>query len=345
MDRGHDVAVVQAWLPLPSPTPPPLCSTTSVPNSPMTVAPLVTYEAVNGSADVDEDGLSLPSSSSPQRVRYCSVLPFVVLSSILVWCAAAASWLLVRRALGLSSLGCLDLQPPPQSQAQVRSDAGAGEAAAEGQADRQRPSPQLYAQFHPHWPRLLRAGDRDVLTRAYRSLPSEECGVLTGREVGSWSLSPELELRFHVHGCRMRRPTANQANRCLRDQSLVFVGDSLTRYQYLSLIGFLHSGLWPEPLGGLPDMPNPVMEMEHGNWTAFYASSTTQYGGREVCTCVRDASDGYERRRFHSPDHHLTLRLFYYVLAESVEKGAGGGARGGAAAQQPQRLQLQRKAR
>jgi hypothetical protein len=99
---------------------------------------------------------------------------------------------------------------------------------------------------------------------------------------------------------------------------LTFIGDSLTRYQYLSLIHFLHSGLWPEPLGDVSGQPNPVMEREHANWTVYYSTSNEVYGGHEVCTCRRDDVDEYERRHFHLDTVGLTIRSITVPVLGSV---------------------------
>jgi hypothetical protein len=45
--------------------------------------------------------------------------------------------------------------------------------------------------------------------------------------------------------CQLKRYTARQAGMCLKNKSLLFIGDSLTRYQYLSLAYFLEHKQWP----------------------------------------------------------------------------------------------------
>jgi hypothetical protein len=45
--------------------------------------------------------------------------------------------------------------------------------------------------------------------------------------------------------CQLKRYTAHQARRCLTDKSMLFIGDSLTRYQYFSLVYFLEYKKWP----------------------------------------------------------------------------------------------------
>jgi len=45
--------------------------------------------------------------------------------------------------------------------------------------------------------------------------------------------------------CSLKRYTAQQARQCLQDKHVNFIGDSLTRYHFLSLSYFLHKGRYP----------------------------------------------------------------------------------------------------
>jgi hypothetical protein len=45
--------------------------------------------------------------------------------------------------------------------------------------------------------------------------------------------------------CRLKRYTSSEARQCLSNKHLSFIGDSLTRYQYLSLAYFLERGQYP----------------------------------------------------------------------------------------------------
>ena len=73
------------------------------------------------------------------------------------------------------------------------------------------------------------------------------CGNTTGRS-GSWSATPGGGLRYSRNHADVSAAAALVA---LRGRSIVFIGDSNTRYQYLSLASFLLTGAWPErPLPG-----------------------------------------------------------------------------------------------
>ena len=73
------------------------------------------------------------------------------------------------------------------------------------------------------------------------------CGKPTGRS-GSWGATPIGGLRYSRNRADVSAAAALVA---LRGRSIVFIGDSNTRYQYLSLVSFLLTGAWPErPLPG-----------------------------------------------------------------------------------------------
>jgi len=87
-----------------------------------------------------------------------------------------------------------------------------------------------------------------------------------------------------AHICRLHRYTADEARQCLAHSvgHLNFIGDSISRYQFLSLAQFVHTGHYPAhfpragetscrrlddngvPHCAPPDQPNLAM---HGDWT------------------------------------------------------------------------------
>ena len=76
--------------------------------------------------------------------------------------------------------------------------------------------------------------------------------------------------------CRLRRLTAPQARQCLNRKKLVFIGDSITRYIYSTLVHFLSREQWPERYGGQKGGKSVVIgrEFVHGKttpdiWCAF----------------------------------------------------------------------------
>ncbi|KAJ1452963.1 hypothetical protein M885DRAFT_498834 [Pelagophyceae sp. CCMP2097] len=69
-------------------------------------------------------------------------------------------------------------------------------------------------------------------------------GFLT-RDPGRWHLRPDGSRAYDVEPCRVVRYTPEDARRCLKGRHLFFMGDSVTRYQTLSLMYFLENSKWP----------------------------------------------------------------------------------------------------
>ena len=124
----------------------------------------------------------------------------------------------------------------------------------------------------------------------------------------SWTLradgSRELKL---PQTCRLKRYTSSQARQCLNKKHISFVGDSLTRYQFVSLAYFIERGEYPPRFGhslscshidenGKPTcstpLPNVCMEGDWHDWQAYHSAlgGSTDGGifnGRLQCGCAR----------------------------------------------------------
>jgi hypothetical protein len=61
----------------------------------------------------------------------------------------------------------------------------------------------------------------------------------------------------NTNSCTLHRYSAQEARQCLAGNHINFIGDSLTRYQFLSLAHFIHKGEYP-PRFGLGFCPTPV---------------------------------------------------------------------------------------
>uniref|UniRef100_A0A6U4JN35 SGNH domain-containing protein n=2 Tax=Hemiselmis andersenii TaxID=464988 RepID=A0A6U4JN35_HEMAN len=154
-----------------------------------------------------------------------------------------------------------------------------------------------------------------------------ECVGITGSEEGFWSeydpgykLKGAKPLRYHLKGCKLHRYTQEEARQCLKDRHFLFIGDSLTRYQYMSLVMFLEDH-WPDDTGEKEGF-NPCREAwGQGGWKVFYQTSSKLLKGKEICDCFR--LDGpmsrntqntlVENRYFHLAAHNLSvtyLQLF-----------------------------------
>lgn len=98
-----------------------------------------------------------------------------------------------------------------------------------------------------------------------------------------------------------------------RNLRLVFVGDSITRYQYLSLAYWLRYGRWFDPTV----YPNNLVNAHsfhhtyHPNedWNEFFLQSNRMLQPMELCDCLRRESNlvAIERRYFRDDERNNTL--------------------------------------
>lgn len=93
---------------------------------------------------------------------------------------------------------------------------------------------------------------------------------------------------------------------------IVFVGDSLTRYQYLSLSHYIKFGKWPDP----SVKPNFVWQTDHGTWMNFFMESNKVLFPNEQCDCWRPEENGvalapkwFENRYFLDPVRNNSLSM------------------------------------
>lgn len=70
-----------------------------------------------------------------------------------------------------------------------------------------------------------------------------------------------------------------------RDLSIVFMGDSLSRYQYLGLVNYLRNLEWIEPT---KVVDNPIFTESFGGWTEAYLKTNEMLAPYENCDCWRN---------------------------------------------------------
>lgn len=94
-----------------------------------------------------------------------------------------------------------------------------------------------------------------------------------------------------------------------RGLHLAFIGDSLSRYQYLSLAHFLRYGVFPDPAAH----PNFVMESTHKSWMDFFNDTNSALLPFERCDCFRA-----ENRNIHAlVNRWRENRYFYDPISEN----------------------------
>ncbi|RYH30817.1 hypothetical protein EON65_04055 [archaeon] len=86
---------------------------------------------------------------------------------------------------------------------------------------------------------------------------------------------------------------------------MVFIGDSLTRYQFISLAHFLHRGSWQDERG-LPSLTN---EKQHKSprWPNYYFESSLRLGCAHLCDCVRTFDVDRNATHLHEHIYHYDL--------------------------------------
>ena len=118
----------------------------------------------------------------------------------------------------------------------------------------------------------------------------------TMRETASWYLQRDGTFRLGFHHCRLRHFDGPSAKKCLANNHILFMGDSLSRYFYLSLAVLISTGKWAPRFTHSTDPkypPSVLSEGDFGSWSDFYHytnsiindASTDSY---ELCDCFRD---------------------------------------------------------
>jgi len=119
---------------------------------------------------------------------------------------------------------------------------------------------------------------------------------------GHWERHEGSGYAYVPSACRLVRPTGAMVRQCLAGRHLLFFGDSLQRYLYMTLAHFLVHDEWPRDLasyGGesgetsvcyesswLP--PNSTRGIDYGDgWTRYFKGSNSVLRGHEVCDCMR----------------------------------------------------------
>jgi hypothetical protein len=128
--------------------------------------------------------------------------------------------------------------------------------------------------------------------------------------VGHWYSTPGGELLYEPDACQLRRLTADEARQCLANRSLTFVGDSLSRYQYVSLAHFLSHGQYMQRYAD-DGAPSLVIERIWPNFKVLYhdGSKMLQHQdaaatATEHCDCHRIALDASVRE-----DRTMTINI------------------------------------
>jgi hypothetical protein len=96
------------------------------------------------------------------------------------------------------------------------------------------------------------------------------------------------------------RGRGNSTHPHLSGLRVAFLGDSLTRYMYMSLAAYLRSGRWVDD----EDEPNIVEEKQFGDWNYYFNYTNNLFRPYEQCDCYRPPDQSWrsiENRYFNDP--------------------------------------------
>jgi hypothetical protein len=99
----------------------------------------------------------------------------------------------------------------------------------------------------------------------------------------------------HALSSASKEPTANNNSSRIQNLRMAFVGDSLTRYQYLSFVHYLKTGRWIEN----EDVPNVIHGTGGMKWTQFFLYMQKLLNGTENCDCHRPDGNYRAVKRLH----------------------------------------------
>jgi hypothetical protein len=103
------------------------------------------------------------------------------------------------------------------------------------------------------------------------------------------------ELLYEPEGCKLRRFSAAEARVCLANKTLLFIGDSISRYHYMSLAHLLAKGVYPQRYADDGAANVCIMITEHyPTWADYFSKSSSQLASTspalvatEECNCAR----------------------------------------------------------
>lgn len=174
--------------------------------------------------------------------------------------------------------------------------------------------------------------------KSYCGLLKAEPGMVPAEiQLGRWYISKSGEYYYEPEMCRLRRLSAEEARTCLRDKYIIFVGDSISRYQYVSFVHFLSRRQYMERYANA-SQPSLDVEFEWNNFTEYFQGGSTLLSdvvdgeGEEICDCKRgvdwyiDLYEGkiWENRNFalhkYTIDGHKfidsKLRVSYFSASD-----------------------------
>lgn len=145
---------------------------------------------------------------------------------------------------------------------------------------------------------------------------------------GDFYLLPDGSFEYQFSHCRLRKFTVREAFRCLKGTNILFMGDSLTRYFYLSLASFFSRGHWSPRFSKHTNERFPrliTVEQDFKRWDIFLQDTNralqTQHS-YEFCDCYRNISSKFYENSIYAAAHSTyENRHFRYAPNLDVDNG------------------------
>eukprot|EP00759_Apiculatamorpha_spiralis_P028348 PhF_6_TR30814/c0_g1_i1/m.45364 len=111
--------------------------------------------------------------------------------------------------------------------------------------------------------------------------------------------------------CEQQSSPQNASSTPSNRTKIVFLGDSIIRFVYMSFVMTIHNGGTPPPPHVIP---NPLSGGLWPSWQEYLDRTNTMFGGRESCDCFRNATVVKENRKYYpssGPWESVSLYLWF----------------------------------
>eukprot|EP01032_Pedospumella_encystans_P033530 gene33530-37894_t len=102
---------------------------------------------------------------------------------------------------------------------------------------------------------------------------------------------------------------ARHYSKLMDNQHIVMVGDSLMRYQYLSLVHLVHTYTF------VPANVKPCLlwEGDYGEWNVFFNATNAAFYPNEYCDCYRVSNTvANENRYYYNKERNISISFLSY---------------------------------
>lgn len=137
--------------------------------------------------------------------------------------------------------------------------------------------------------------DSGATTKPYCSPQNLRLDQISGH-TASWYLQYDGTFRLDIHHCKLRHFSGADAKKCLANNHILFMGDSLSRYFYMSLAVLMATNKWAPKFSRSTDPRSPpsmLSEGDFGSWSDFHQYTNSilndpSTSSHEMCDCFRD---------------------------------------------------------